>query len=656
MQSKNPIEASMKAILVGILVTIVLAGANTYLSLKVGLTISAAIPAAVSAIIIFRVFDNFTAQECNIVQAMASAGEATVAVTVFMFPALIILGFWHDFHVWQTSILIIIGLVLGILLSIPLRRTFLSEEQLSFPEGLATAEVIKAGSDEDSSCMGLIWGGLVAAAIKFFQSGLKIFAENIQGWYVSKKVVFGFGLGFSPALLGVGYIIGINVAIAIFIGAVAVWGVGIPVYSYLHHVTFAQTLQQTAFTLWADHIRFMGIGVMFVSGVFTLLKLAKPILSGIKYSIVSVMQKKTNAVTREDKDLPFAFVVIGVLAALIGLAVFLGIAYKDILLHFTTHTTLLITVAILFVVVVGMVLVTISCYLTGLIGSTNLPISGMTVLALILLTVMMMGMLGVKHMPHDQAVLLAGFILVVASIIAGIMTSSGMHMQCLKTARLVGGTPYKLQALFLLGVIPAVLIIVPIIRLMIHAYGLTGTPPLPGMNPADMLPAPQATLMAETVFGVLSGSIPWLMIIIGMVFAVAAILVDYVLAALNWGRIFPMALGLGMLLPVYVSGPLVVGGVVAFLVEKKFKVLRNRDAITPGEIAHARKRGLLMACGFVAGESISGILLSIPFAISKSSDVLRVMPASLNWLAVVLGTLVFFGICVWLYRSLTKRG
>jgi putative OPT family oligopeptide transporter len=642
----SPQEFSLKAFFIGLLVSVVLTATNVYLSLKVGLTISAAIPASVAAIILLRGFKNYSIFECNCVQAMASAGEAAVAGAVFVLPAIILIHFWTTFNFWQTVVLLLIGTLLGSLFAIPLRRIFTHSHSLPFPEGLAVATVFEVGEKIGTGFKRLIMGTLIAAVIKIFQTGFQVLVDEIEGWMTYKKIILDINIGISPALLGVGYIVGLEVACSIFMGGVFVWLIGVPIYSYFHPIDLLPSIPQVALYIWGKYLRFIGVGVMLLSGLFTLIRLSRPILQGLAQSIQTLLGQHQEIPQKTEQDISISHIMYGLLAGALLTGFFVFYFCEPMISDFSNHVGWIFVFSLLFIFLAGFIISVMACYLAGLIGVSNLPVSGLTVLCLILLTEIVM-QFSRSHLSQQSLMALGAFILVISAIMASLMSAAGMHMQCLKTTQLIKASPYKQELAFLAGLIPSVFIVIPIMQLMFSAYGLAGS--TRGVSGGG-LPVPQATLMSSTVLGILSTDIPWGMVWLGIGLAIAVIILDEVLRRIHKGRLYPMAFGLGMLLPFSMNVPLFLGGLIAYLADRKLRQL-TVPILSTEQRETKKQNGLLLACGFIAGESVAGILLAIPFALTQRADLLKWMPDQYHWIAVLLSVLVFVALVRWLYRA-----
>lgn len=663
MNSQPLPEITVKAVILSIILAVILAAANAYLGLKVGLTISASIPAAVISMGILRFFKNSNILENNIVQTAASAGEALVAGIIFILPALLIIQFWHDFNYWETTLVAMVGGSLGVLFSIPLRRVLLADQSLRFPEGTAIGQVLKISADNKTGLKDLVKGGVIGSVISLFQAGFQIVADSAAFWYkVDNKFVFGFGTGFEPALLAAGYIIGISVAMSTFAGVLVGWIVGIPVLSYLHGFDLAQDATTIAMSVWKNDIRYLGVGTMLVGGIWTLITLIKPIIKGLKSSIASVTTMRTGgyqSLPHTERDIPIHYVGIALLVLLIPLGALFYHFMGYVGLQLTPGAQIsVLTFAILFSLLGGFIFASICGYFAGLVGGSNSPVSGMAMSALLLSSLMLLGLFTLLQVPFSTAaekMTAAAFIVFLTTAILSAAAITNDTIQDLKAGQIVGATPWKQQVMLIIGTLVSAIVVPPILELLFNAYGIGAVFPRPGMDPAQALSAPQATLMATLAQAVFSHNLPWPMLIAGAVVAVIFIITDFFLKKKNL-RLHVIATGLGIYLPLSVSMTLVFGGILSFIVER---TLRNRYAERISEqFAQAnqcRQRGLVAACGIVAGASLMGVVLAIPFTIAKSTDVLRLVRPSFAPIAEVMGALASVTVLYWLYAVVCKR-
>jgi putative OPT family oligopeptide transporter len=410
----------------------------------------------------------------------------------------------------------------------------------------------------------------------------------------------------------------------------------------------AETAVQAATMIWRAHIRYMGVGTMLVGGLWTLFTLAKPVVSSITTSLYSLREMrlgKTTNVLRTERDIPIHYVMIAV--GLILIPIFFMIAHSiipsdmNISLSYRYAVSAFSTVYIL---VGGFIFCSIMAYFAGLIGSTNSPVSGLLVSSLLLLCLILIGCFGFGA--GDQAMEMLGAVVAIGAtvVIGAALSISNDTMQDLKVGEIVGATPWKQQVMLVLGVVVSAFVIPPILQLLYNAYGIGGVFPRPGMNPAHMLAAPQAGLMAAVAKGAFSHQLEWAMIGTGAVIAVICIFFDEILKRL------------GIYLPLDSSVPCVIGGILAYLVQSRLNNMYHRGRANDEVKVNAhRHRGLLLSCGIVAGASLMGVVLAIPFAIKQSADALRIMPEAYMPFAGVLSVAVTFLLCAWIYRVVLKR-
>jgi len=650
-------EITPRALILGIILTIILAAANAFLGLKVGLTVSASIPAAVISLGILRLFRDSNILENNMVQIMASVGEALTAGVAFILPALIILHVWDGFHYWQTVMTSLVGGILGVLFTIPLRRALLRDKTLRYPEAVAIGNVLKASAKrEKGDLRQLISGGVIGGMIVLFQTGLQVLTDTFSWWTkIKTNLIAGFGLGLSPALIAAGYIVGINVALSLLVGIIIGWIAGVPILSLIYGLPEADNANQMAMMIWKDHIRYMGVGTMLLGGLWTLTTLFKPVMQSMSASIKAVKQihlGEAPEILRTERDFPIHYVLLATFLLLIP--IFLLIAYK-IIPQFPALTSafryFLAAFASIYILIGGFAFCSITAYFAGLIGSTNSPISGLLVSALLILSVCLLLFFNYTNWDLQTREMIGTIVSIGAMvIIGGALSISNDSMQDLKVGQIVGSTPWKQQTMLLLGVIVSSFIIPPILQLLYNAYGIGGVFPRPGMDESQMLAAPQAGLMATVAKGVFSHELSWLMIGIGAFIAIVCIIIDEILKKYFGTRLPVLAVGVGIYLPLDSSMPVVIGGILSWIINSRINHLypEMQEGTPP------RHRGLLLSCGIVAGASIMGVLLAIPFAIKQSSSVLRIMPQGHETLSAILSLLVTASLCVYIYRVVIK--
>ena len=591
-------EITPKAVVLSILLAALLAGANAYLGLFAGMTVSASIPAAVVSMAVLRLFRHSNILENNIVQTAASSGEALAAGVIFTIPGLVLIGYWTTFDYWQTFTVSLVGGILGVLFTIPLRRALIIHARLRFPEGVATAEVLKVGASSGGNAGGRVRLLLGAAALgggfKFAEGGLKLWSESLEGALQLGRSTFYGGLNLSPALVAVGYIIGLNTAVVVFFGGAVGWLVLLPLYQALVAAPETLTGVAAAKTTWSGQIRYIGIGAMLVGGVWTLVQVRGPILNSFR-QLMAIYGTRDEAragpaLLRTERDAGVLWLVGLTVAALVPM-VFL---YHRLLDHNFLGglglTLLMVVTAFLFSAVAG--------YMAGLVGSSSNPVSGVTIATIMLASLLLLGILGQGNPAGPAAALLVGAVVCCAAAMGG------DNLQDLKTGHLVGATPWKQQVMQVIGVATGAVVIVPVLSLLQAKYGIgevTAAHPHP-------LTAPQATLMANLANGVFGGSLPWRLVGIGMALGVVIIGLDVWQARRQATLRFPvLAVALGMYLPLKLSATILFGGLLAEYVQ------RGRGSSN----AFTEDRGLLCAAGFVTGEALVGILLALPIALSS---------------------------------------
>jgi putative OPT family oligopeptide transporter len=652
-------EITLKAVILSIIITAILGAANVYLALKLGQTIAASIPAAVISMGALRFFRKHNILENNIVQTAASAGEGVAAAVSFVLPALLMVGYWNYFHYWETMLITMIGGLLGVLFSIPLRRVMLVHSGLRFPEGTAIGNVLKASAAGTAKMKYLIQGGLVGGSIALFQTGFKIFSDSIQYWGAAGKLLFGASLGFSPALLGAGFIVGMQACVALLVGWVIAWFVALPILTYIHGMPAGATFFDMAMAMRSDHIRYIGVGAMLLGGVWTLITLLKPIYLGISTSFLSLKEsraaKQSGAVIlRTERDIPINYVIFGtIILAIAAFFAFSHLLHMDAFQMSPTMRYGLSFFAVVFVLVMGFLLASVCAYLSGLVGMTNNPLSGLLMSCVLIASLILLPVF--SHAIHDnqEAVKAAvSIVLIITTMVATVITISGENLQDLKAGQMVGATPWKQQVMLIVGVVVGACVVGPILELLYQAYGIGGAFPHPGMDPSQMLAAPQAGLMAAIAQGAFGHSLPLVDISIGVVIAFVAIFVDEHLK--KSGRRLPiLAIGIGIYLPPDIISCVVLGGLLNYLCKR---TLARRSAAIKSDlqaqaVEQAFETGTLVACGLVAGAALMGVILAIPFVLKGSSDALSLVSASFAPIATGLGLLGTIFICVWLYRA-----
>ena len=651
-------EITIRAVVLGIILTVILAAANAYLGLKVGQTVSASIPAAIISMSILRFFRNSNVLENTMVQTMASVGESLIAGVAFILPALIILHAWSNFYYWQTVMISLLGGILGVLFTIPLRRALLMDKTLRYPEGVAISNVLKASAlNEKTDMKSLVLGGLVGSTISLFQTGFQILTDSFDYWVKTTSTVYGFGLGLSPALIAAGYIVGINVAISFLVGISIAWLAGVPILAWTFGVPDVATGAEAAMSLYREHIRYIGVGTMLLGALWTLITLIKPISQSITASFSSLKKAKLDQKVnlRTELDIPINHVFWLAILMLVPIFILImGYIIPEDTAISHSFRVVLCGFSAIYVLIGGFLFCSISAYFAGLIGSSNTPVSGLLVSALLILCLAILAFF--KLAGDIQGSELFGVILGIGTcvIISVGIAISNDTMQDLKVGQVLGATPWKQQAMLVVGVVVCAFIVPPILELLYNAYGIGGVFPRPDMNKAQMLSAPQASLMATVAQGVYTHNLAWSMIGAGAVIALICIFIDEALKR-RGTRLPVLAVGLGIYLPMSATVPIIIGGLLSYVIQLRLNKAYSPHAKHETSIATHRHRGLLLACGIVAGASIMGVILAIPFAIKQSSDAIKLMPDQYAYLAGSLSIGVTFLLCFWIYKVVMRK-
>jgi len=636
-------QLTFKAIVLGIVLAMILAGANAYLGLFAGMTVSASIPAAVISMGILSMFRESNILENNIVQTAASAGESVAAGVIFTIPALVLLGYWDVFDYWWVSVIAGLGGLLGVLFTIPLRRSLIVEEGLAFPEGKATAEVLKVGDDPKSGVMQLALAALAGALAKLASSGLRLWSETAQAATFAGKGIAYIGTNLSPALLSVGYIVGLNIATLVCAGGAISWFIAIPVYSMLYLDTDPVLMQMmadgasasdVAFQIWTSQIRYLGVGAMLIGGIWALISMRGSLISGVRSGLHQLSAGADVVVDHTDRDIPMQFVLAGVAIFVIPIFFLYNNISDSIGLGISLPMTLIMVVA-------GFLFSSVAGYMAGLVGSSNNPISGITIATILfasLILLWLMGPDGANSTIGPAAAILIGAVVCSAAAIAG------DNLQDLKAGYILGATPWKQQVMQCVGVISAVLVMAPILNLLLEAYGMgTPTPEHP-----NALLAPQAMLMASVAKGVFGAGLPWSMVAIGAGIGAVIIALDEYLKKREAKWHAPvLAVAVGIYLPLELAVPIFFGGLIAAAVERW-------NASNPDPAARERNSriGMLTAAGLITGEALVGIFLAIPIVLTGDPGVLAI--AAEPWGGIP-GLIVMAALGWWMYKASTRQ-
>jgi len=726
LQGRSLPEITIKAVILGVVLSMVLAAANAYLGLFAGMTVSASIPAAVVSMGVLRLFRRSNILENNIVQTAASAGESLAAGVIFTLPALVIMGFWQDFNFFWVTIIAGFGGMLGVLFTIPLRRALIVESKLQFPEGIATAEVLETGQKGGSGIVHIATAAVAGALFKVGAKGIGFWPEIVEGARGVRGSIAYFGSNLSPALLSVGYIVGLNIAILIFLGGALNWYVAIPFvagqqewpqYQLLNRnvpedwdlssVTYGiidpndpnewdagadeprlwnvfalkckvadpnAPAEQTkavethnadvkamlgtpvpatdyAGRIWSKRTRYLGVGGMLLGGLWTIFAMRRSLVSGIASGLRAYKRVtgSQSTIKRTEKDMPMKWVLVLIVASVVPLYLVYQFFVKDVTVSLPMALVMLVA---------GFVFSAVAGYMAGLVGSSNNPISGVTIATVTVSALLLVVLMGRDSVNGPAAAIIIGSVVCCAAAIAG------DNMQDLKAGQIVGATPWRQQVMQIVGTVSGALVIAPVLMLLYKAYGFRGQP---GAGP-DALSAVQANLMASVAKGVFEGNLPWTYIFIGMGIATVVIIIDQYLKSVGSAFRTPvLAVTIGIYLPLELAVPIFAGGLIHYAT-KRFHTRRR----TPAEKIEASGRnGLLFASGLITGEALMGILLAIPIILLKQFDIdlpfLNINNLVAKLLALINielpftlpvsqigGTILLLAVAYWLYR--TARG
>jgi putative OPT family oligopeptide transporter len=645
-EDRRRTELTLRAVVLGGAITLVFTAANVYLGLKVGLTFASTIPAAVISMAVLRAFRNATIFENNIVQTVASAA-GTLSAIIFVLPGLVMIGWWSGFPFWESFSVCAIGGTLGVMYSVPLRRVLVAQSDLPYPEGVAAAEVLKVGSrsagdaDVEHNRAGLLAlvGGAIASAVFACIVAMRLFAAQLAGYTRMGTSATGFGFGLSLALVGAGHLIGLAVGTAIFTGLVIAWAFATPILTALHPMPGAAA--DVALAVWSHKVRFLGAGAIGIAAIWTLLKLAVPVWTGVSSAIAASRHRSRvgdAAVARTERDIPIGIVGAVSVVCLIPLAALLttfltGGAFFAIAVP-------LVLVALLYIVIAGFFVAAACGYMAGLIGSSNSPVSGLAILAVIGASLLLLAIAG--RPTESEGTALVAYALFITALLLGVATISNDNLQDLKTGQLVDATPWRQQVSLVFGVIMGAAVIPPILDLLNHAYGFVGASNLHVAAGAQPLPAPQATLITALAKGVIQGQIDWTLIGTGALIGIGAIAVDELLRRRGRFHLPPLAVGLGIYLPPTTTAPIVLGAVLGWYY--------NRWAQTRPAAEKIKQLGVLMASGLIVGESLFGVLYAAIIVFSNHATPLAVVGDAFATPAAIIGGLAFLTGVLALYR------
>ena len=577
-------EITLKAFFLSIFLSIILSSAMVYLGLYAGMTISASIPAAIMSMGILRLFKNSNILENNIVQTAASAGESLAAGVIFTLPALLLIGYWDTISYWEVTKIAMVGGILGALFTVPLRRALILKARLRFPEGVATAAVLKTGHETDAKksqqslkIIGI--SALVGGFVKLGELAFSVWSSALGGAVALKGAIFGMGASLSPSLFSVGYIVGRNIGILAFTGGLISWAVAIPIYSYLYGFE-GENYFESANIIWNAKIRYLGVGAMVVGGIWSVIQLAKPLIESIQLSL-KTLQENSDNISLEERDLPINYVFIAILAMLVPIS----LTYFGIIGSWSSAVILSFVMLIF-----GFLFSAVAAYMAGVVGSSNNPISGVTIATILFSSLLIISFFDIDSSKGAAAAILIGAVVCCAAAIGG------DNLQDLKTGNIVGATPWKQQLMQLVGVVSAALTLGIVLTLLHEAYGIGSSD----------LPAPQAVLMTNVANGVFQGNLEWGMIYAGAILGIVIIMIDQYQAFRKADfRVPILAVAIGIYLPIELTLPIFIGGMLNHFASK-----------TASE--EGKNNGLLIASGLITGEALMAIFIAVPLFFDKN--------------------------------------
>src|SRR5216110_3359707 len=651
MRESTRADLTIRGIIIGVIITLVFTAANIYAGLKAALTFSTSIPAAVISMAILRSFRDATIQENNIVQTVSSAA-GTLSSIIFVLPGLIMIGYWTDFPFWTSFWICALGGILGVMYSIPLRRALVTNSDLPYPEGVACAEVLKVGSGgfaQDASdvergragLLAVVWGSIVSAVFAVVVA-TQVFASDVaQTFRIGRKgAVSGYDFALSFAFLAIGHLVGLSVGIAMLIGTLIGWGWGVPHFSAMAGdiTTAAATLAQKT---WSTKVRFVGAGAIGVSAIWTLLKLVKPVASGLASAMAASRARKAgraDTLPITERDIPIGIVGLVTLICMLPIAWLLG--YFGNSSGLGAHLPTLIIGGVAYVVLMSFFVSAVCGYMAGVIGSSNSPLSGIGILVVIGAALLLV--IGVKpYVSPDAGKSLMAFALFTTAVIFNVAAIANNNLQDLKTGQLVDATPWKQQVALVIGVIAGSLVIPPVLDLVNHAYGFVGAPGAE-LRP-NPLPAPQAGLISSLAQGVIAADIDWSLIRTGGLIGVFIILLDEILArTTRHMRVPPLAVGLGIYLPTQSTLMVVVGAVIGWFFDKRANSSPRPEA--------TKQLGVLLASGLIVGESVILVVISAIVAFSGVAAPLALVGPGFEIAGKIIGGVAFVVIAALLYR------
>jgi putative OPT family oligopeptide transporter len=648
-------ELTLRGLILGVLITAVFTAANIFFGLKAGLTFATSIPAAVISMAVLRGAKGSTIQENNIVQTVASAA-GTLGSIIFVLPGLVMIGWWNGFPYWTSFIICALGGILGVMYSIPLRRALVTHSDLPYPEGVACAEVLKVGakreglhdpSDAAASDAGLmsILVGSVSSALFALVIATQLFASDVAGYFRvgGKSSVSGYDFNLSFALFAVGHLVGLWTGIAMFVGVLIAWAGAVPYLSSLLPIT--GSIEQFATGVWSHQVRFLGAGAIAIAAFWSLIKLVKPVTSGLAAAMAASRVRRAGqsaSLPLTEQDIPIGIVAAITAACMLPIAWLLGsIATQSGL---SSQLALLVVGSVAYIALMSFFVAAVCGYMAGLIGASNSPLSGVGIVVVVG-AALLLALVVKPLLPPSAGPALVAFALFITAVIFAAATISNDNLQDLKTGQLVDATPWRQQVALLVGVVAGAAVIPPILDLLQKAYGFAGAP---GADPAHALPAPQAALFSALAKGVIQGDLDWRLMGVGAIVGAVCIVIDEVLKRSSKASMPPLGVGMGIYLPMSTTLIIVVGAVVGCMYDRRADRTAN-----PGR---TKQLGVLLASGMIVGESLLGVILAAVVVFSGKDAPLAIVGGGFADAAVWIGGIAFIASMVALYAWVNRLG
>ena len=627
----NHKELTLRGIILGALITVIFTASNVYLGLKVGLTFASSIPAAVISMAVLKFAKDSNILENNIVQTQASAA-GTLSSIIFVLPALLMLGYWTGFPFWQTTILCIAGGILGVIFTIPLRYAMVVNSDLPYPEGVAAAEILRAGeqdtsddtpaqSDASTGAKDIVIGGALSGIVAFLTGGLRVLADSAGYWFKAGSAITQLPMGFSLALLGAGYLVGVAGGIAILLGIIIAWGAAVPILTSMTPQPSDMEMSAFAMKIWKENVRFIGAGTIGVAAIWTLLTLMKPMIEGLKISMQALKGGNSSNLSRMDQDLsPKAMIGWTVVMTLLLAVSFYQFVADASLPAGLAWLLVLVCTAVTFII--GFLVAAACGYMAGLVGSSSSPISGIGIISIVVISLILLlvGNAYPQLLTTGDGKFVTALALFCGSAVLCVATISNDNLQDLKTGYLVKATPWRQQIALMIGVVVGALVISPILELLYKAYGFTGALPRPDMDASQALGAPQATLMTTIAKGIFAHNLNWDFILIGVLIGAVLIVADTLLRKTSAGKysLPVLAVGMGIYLPPTINMPIFIGSVLAWWI--KNRITKNSAAAQrERNLKLAERKGTLFAAGLIVGESLIGVIMAFIIAASVTT-------------------------------------